>query len=171
MTVVKTIRSLKVQRLRPPNLAGRRVRTFGRVAIPTAADAAPAGIRLNRYPDSVIGIYVSWGKRRYLSWVWPVQVTYKPSDLPWPDVMECHGWNPNSRTAMELHPDPLCPQCDDQHEHDWVAGPRRLSYGHGRPVRCRHCGARKCDTPRCTLRRHHEMPHSFEPAPHDRVAV
>lgn len=71
---------------------------------------------------------------------------------PWPVVGECH-----------LHRDgSTCPQCDGSHEHEWVAWPQAPSWiasGGGVPVRCRVCGARKCDNANCTSRRHHRDPH------------
>lgn len=73
---------------------------------------------------------------------------------PWPIVPECH----TGRTP--------CPQCDGSHDHVWVAwhnpDPTVLGYaGLAIPVRCTTCGARKCDTPACRLRRHHGEPHDL----------
>lgn len=48
---------------------------YGTWVIPTAADRHPAGIHLNRYPGEVIGLWLSWGGRRYLSWVWPLRLS------------------------------------------------------------------------------------------------
>lgn len=70
---------------------------------------------------------------------------------PWPDVPECYGFHPGDQVA--------CPQCDGSHDHAWVQGedPGRKTI----PVRCRHCGARKCDRPACVSRRHHADHHVF----------
>lgn len=73
--------------------------------------------------------------------------------LPWPDVMECH-WP--ARTLVEQGH--TCPQCDGSHDHEWVAGPPVPS---GTPVRCKHCGGRKCDLSSCLLRRHHRGDHEY----------
>lgn len=79
------------------------------------------------------------------------------SGAPWPLVGECHG----HRGAAADWRAQTCPQCDGSHRHTWVAW---KDYPLGRasgmvPVRCRECGARKCDDPRCVLRRHHRQPH------------
>ena len=86
---------------------------------------------------------------------------------PWPIVAECHGRAP-SRVAQGHS----CAQCDGSHDHQWVAwheAPRTgsdsgstvvgKSSGPGIPVRCKVCGARKCDQPDCRLRRHHAEDH------------
>lgn len=87
-----------------------------------------------------------------------------------PDVPECFT------PAAHLQDDPLvdaewinhadetvaytCSQCSGMHRHHWVSC--RPQHSHGRagvPVRCEHCGGRKCDMPGCTERRHHLSPH------------
>lgn len=65
---------------------------------------------------------------------------------PWPVVGECLG---HKR-------DESCAQCDGSHEHLWAKGE---DHGYGAAVRCRCCGARKCDRPDCMSRRHHRDPH------------
>jgi hypothetical protein len=49
-------------------------RPVGRFTIPTAADPQRPRVNLNRYPGKIIGIGFYPGGRRYLSWVWPVQI-------------------------------------------------------------------------------------------------
>lgn len=79
------------------------------------------------------------------------------STAPWPVVPECFSDHRKHHT---------CPQCDGSHVHDWVAwrdpDPAVLgtsTHGETLPVRCRTCGARKCDRPACLLRRHHRGDH------------
>lgn len=83
---------------------------------------------------------------------------------PWPIVGECFS---------DHRPGHSCPQCDGSCEHSWRAwheAPQADPYspgttvtagssGPGIPVRCRVCGARKCDASVCMLRRHHRGPH------------
>lgn len=81
-------------------------------------------------------------------------MTEQQTIAPWPIVGECFN-----RKAGHT-----CPQCDGQHVHVWVAwhNPDWASLGlsgPGLPVRCKTCGARKCDTNDCMLRRHHGEPH------------
>ena len=81
-----------------------------------------------------------------------------PNDAPWPIVWECH------QRFKDGH---RCPQSDGSHDHIWAAwenpDPAVLTVvGPGVPVRCRVCGGRKCDMPRCRLRRHHVgEPHDY----------
>lgn len=77
---------------------------------------------------------------------------------PWPVVSECH--------VGPLAPDAAthtCQQCDGSHEHEWLSWRRApdnvVGLGKSVPVRCRRCGARKCDMNACWLRRHHAEPH------------
>jgi hypothetical protein len=81
----------------------------------------------------------------------PMLVNAEP---PWPVVGECHS---------DHLPEHSCRQCDGSHDHDWVAWREPLGglTGPGVPVRCRTCGARKCDRPDCLLRRHHRGPHEL----------
>lgn len=67
-----------------------------------------------------------------------------------PDVRECFG-----------HKGASCEQCNGSHAHVWVQCARVGKYPGDRryPVRCRVCGARKCDVPDCIERRHHRSPH------------
>lgn len=67
---------------------------------------------------------------------------------PWPEVNECYG---------HKNPWEACAQCNGDHDHVWRRGLARWS--RSIPVRCRLCGARKCDMPACTERRHHRGPH------------
>jgi hypothetical protein len=54
-----------------------------------------------------------------------------------------------------------CDQCSGRHRHHWVScrWPNDVTVRIGIPVRCEHCGARKCDMAGCTERRHHQSPH------------
>jgi hypothetical protein len=74
---------------------------------------------------------------------------------PWPIVSECFN------TAS--HQDgSTCPQCDGSHDHVWVAWKAAPCPPYfGTPVRCRACGARKCDRTQCTGRRHHVDAHTL----------
>jgi hypothetical protein len=67
---------------------------------------------------------------------------------PWPLVGEC-----NSSHFAEH----ACEQCEPTHAHRWKAWPKAPEWwksGPGVPVRCRSCGARKCDSEDCRERRH-----------------
>lgn len=67
---------------------------------------------------------------------------------PWPIVGECHS------DHIAEH---VCEQCQPTHAHEWRAwskAPRWVAGGPGVPIRCRRCGARKCDAPLCHRRRH-----------------
>lgn len=91
-----------------------------------------------------------WRLRRWLHERW---VALR---APWPIVPECHSWH---------RPGHSCPQCDGSHEHRWAAWTiptadnYRLAFTRGQAVRCRRCGARKCDVDGCVLMRHHRTPH------------
>lgn len=79
------------------------------------------------------------------------------AEPPWPVVGECHS---------DHRPDHSCRQCDGSHDHEWIAwrdpvGPVLGLTGPGLPVRCKTCGARKCDRSDCLLRRHHRGPHEL----------
>ena len=71
------------------------------------------------------------------------------TDYPWPLVSECFS------SAQPDHP---CRQCDGSHVHQWIAG-EFADPAAGIAVRCRICGARKCDRAECILRRHHKGHH------------
>lgn len=59
-----------------PWMPRKRLKRFlGRLTFPKAADRHPIGVYLNRYPHEVIGLWVSFGGQRYLSWVWPIRIT------------------------------------------------------------------------------------------------
>jgi ribosomal protein L32 len=67
---------------------------------------------------------------------------------PWPIVGECHSY-------WRTHH--VCQQCHPTHQHRfvaWKSAPSWVAVGPGVPVRCRECGARKCDNADCDLVRH-----------------
>lgn len=77
---------------------------------------------------------------------------------PWPDVQECYGGH-RTKSGIALYGNVEdCPQCDGRLNHQWVEW-KEAPADYGVPVRCRICGARKCDLPDCQLRRHHAGPH------------
>lgn len=100
----------------------------------------------------------TWPLRRALR-DWWTQVK-----APWPIVGECF------QTHVHGH---ACEQCEPTHVHVWAAWPKapgRVAGGYGVPVRCVHCGARKCDFDNCDSRRHDHvhveglaLPHIREP--------
>lgn len=62
-------RRIRFERAYPPRPR------WGTWTWPTAAERQRPGIHLNRYPHEVIGIWVTFGGHRYLSWVWPIRIT------------------------------------------------------------------------------------------------
>lgn len=72
----------------------------------------------------------------------------------WPIVNECHGHPFLKGGTMQS-----CAQCDGSHQHEWAEGETVYAGDVTNAVRCIHCGARKCDRPLCTSRRHHRDPH------------
>jgi len=98
----------------------------------------------------------------------PVVRPYEGSRAPWPVVEECYG-HPRGQRRRDGRAG--CEQCYGTHEHRWVEwldyreqDGRFTVSGPGSPVRCETCGARKCDMPVCSLKRHHRSVHA-DPAP------
>lgn len=82
-----------------------------------------------------------WGFRYKLQRWWDTR------RAPWPIVGECH------KSHVEGH---YCEQCAPRHGHEWAPWPnppKWVAY-YGTPIRCIHCGARKCDMDGCNERRH-----------------
>lgn len=78
---------------------------------------------------------------------------------PWPIVGECHGHLIRLTDTPWLTPEDRvkCLQCDGGHAHEWKPwpdAPRWVTSSNGTPIRCRKCGARKCDHGECSQRRH-----------------
>lgn len=69
-----------------------------------------------------------------------------------PDVPECH---------QTYRPEHSCAQHDGSHVHAWVRCivVTKMGTNPQEATRCKVCGARKCDSPVCTERRHHRGPH------------
>lgn len=112
-------------------------------------------------------------RARVLRRFWPLIRRWRDWQLqrraPWPIVWECYGTDKAIPHRREDGSYALtCAQCDGSHYHAWAAWEDAPLGGAGTPVRCRICGARKCDHPECTARRHHRDPHNtgegyFEP--------
>ena len=87
---------------------------------------------------------------------WKVRQWWELRKAPWPVVDECHSLYVAGHT---------CEQCHPTHSHEWAAwpeAPRYICSGVGIPVRCVHCGGRKCDLKQCVLIRHHDGDHEDE---------
>jgi hypothetical protein len=90
----------------------------------------------------------AWYRRKtWLLRLW-LRTRWDQLRAPWPIVGECHS------RYVEGH---YCEQCAPRHKHEWAAwpeAPSRVASGGGIPVRCVHCGGRKCDFDDCNELRH-----------------
>ncbi len=96
---------------------------------------------------------------------WRLRRWWDRRRAPWPIVNECRGHLVSLNATFEeiFSGRYKCPQCAGKHEHDWRSWPKApvwVTAGSGVPVRCRICGARKCDLDGCQERRHNGHRHA-----------